>query len=183
MIEHSIVRAGALVAACLFIAADDAGAQPRSEASPAAAPIPATVTPQTFAPELVETGRARFAADCGFCHGRDTAGGAGGSDLTRSQLVADDVAGDLIGEVVRVGRVDVGMPSFAAISDADLAAVVAYIHEQKTRAATLEGGRRSRLRTCGPATHAPGGATSRRIASSAIRPKATWPASVRGSKA
>ncbi len=44
--------------------------------------------------EQIEAGRTRFAAQCGFCHGRDAAGGEGGTDLTRSTLVADDVRGD-----------------------------------------------------------------------------------------
>lgn len=116
-----------------------------SEASPAAAPVPATAVTQTYAAGLVEAGRVRFAADCGFCHGRDTAGGTGGTDLTRSQLVAADVRGDRIGTVVRSGRLDAGMPAFAsaALSDDDLAGIVAYIHEQKTQAESATGGRRS----------------------------------------
>jgi len=120
-----------------------ATARAQSEASPAAQPIPATRTPQTFAPELVDSGRIRFAADCGFCDGRDAAGGTLGSDLTRSELVADDVGGDRIGQVVRTGRVDAGMPSFATIDAADLAAIVAFIHDQKAQAEAATGGRRS----------------------------------------
>lgn len=115
----------------------------RNEASPAASPVPATATPQTYAAELVEAGRVRFAADCGFCHGRDTAGGTGGADLTRSELVAGDVRGDRIGEVVRQGRVDAGMPSFATMSADDLDAIVAFIHDQKSQAESASGGRRS----------------------------------------
>ena len=42
---------------------------------------------------------------------------------------------------VRVGRVDKGMPAFQ-LGDADLAAIVAFIHDQKNRAASLTGGRR-----------------------------------------
>ena len=68
-------------------------------------------------------------------------GGESGPDLTRSALVAEDVRGDKIGPVVRAGRVDKGMPAFT-LGDADLAAVVAFIHDQKTKAASLTGGRR-----------------------------------------
>ena len=118
-------------------------AQPGREASPAAQPIPATLTPQAYPAELVDAGRTRFAAECGFCHGRDAGGGAGGSDLTRSQLVAEDVRGDRIGEVVRAGRIDRGMPAFPALPEADLAAIVAFIHDRKTQAETAAGGRRS----------------------------------------
>lgn len=138
-IQTSVLLLGAIAGSAVTIA----WAQPRSEASPAAQPIPATATPQAYAPELIEAGRVRFAADCGFCHGRDAAGGSGGSDLTRSQLVAEDVRGDLIGPIVRSGRVEAGMPAFAAITEPDLAAVVAFVHAQKTQAESATGGRRS----------------------------------------
>lgn len=124
-----------------------AQAQPpqRRADSPAASPVPETVTRQSYAPELVEQGRGLFGSQCAFCHGLDAAGGSGGADLTRSDLVAEDVRGDRIGAVVRGGRpdADVPMPAFPAMSDADLAAIVAYIHDQKSRAETAEGGRRS----------------------------------------
>jgi alcohol dehydrogenase (cytochrome c) len=112
-------------------------AQQRADVKP-----PATVTPQTYAADQVQAGRTLFVARCGFCHGRDTAGGENGPDLTRSTLVAEDVRGDRIGPLVRAGRSDRGMPAFA-LADADVAAVVAFIHDQKTRAESQEGGRRS----------------------------------------
>jgi cytochrome c oxidase cbb3-type subunit III len=79
---------------------------------------------------------------CGFCHGRDAAGGESGPDLTRSALVAADVRGDKLGPMIRTGRPDKGMPPFT-ISDADLIAIVAFIHDAKVKADTLGGGRRS----------------------------------------
>ena len=103
---------------------------------------PPTVTPQAYPAEQVRAGQPIFVAQCGFCHGRDTAGGESGPDLTRSKLVAEDVRGDRIGDVVRAGRVDRGMPAFS-LSPADMAAVVAFIHDQKTRAESQEGLRRS----------------------------------------
>ena len=112
-----------------------------SQASPASLPPPATATPQSYPPEQVRAGQPIFAAQCGFCHGRDAMGGEAGPDLTRAPLVAADVRGDKIGPVVRNGRVDKGMPAFN-LADADIAAVVAFIHDQKTRAASLTGGRR-----------------------------------------
>ncbi len=90
----------------------------------------------------MQAGQARFGAQCGFCHGHDTAGGETGSDLTRSALVAEDVRGDKIGPMVRAGRADKGMPPFD-LSDADLGAIVAFIHDRKTTAESLGGGRRS----------------------------------------
>jgi cytochrome c oxidase cbb3-type subunit III len=146
MNRHTVLQVLGFIASCLAISASGiVHAQGTREASPAALPVPATLTPQSFLPETIEAGRLRFASDCGFCHGRDTAGGTGGADLTRSQLVAEDVRGNLIGEVVRSGRAEAGMPSFATLTDADVDALVAYIHDQKTRAESLAGGRRSVL--------------------------------------
>ena len=114
--------------------------QGRGQNSPASRRPPQTVTPQQYPPEQVDAGRTRFAAQCGFCHGRDTAGGEGGPDLTRSELVAADVRGDRLIPVIRSGRGT--MPPFS-LSDTDLNAIVAFIHDQKTQADTAVGGRRS----------------------------------------
>src|SRR3989442_11092802 len=110
--------------------------------SPASQQPPLTVKPQSYPPELVISGQTRFASECGFCHGRDAAGGETGPDLTRSTLVAEDSRGDKIIPLVRAGRVDKGMPSFDT-SDAELEAMVAFIHDQKTKGESLGGGRRS----------------------------------------
>jgi cytochrome c oxidase cbb3-type subunit 3 len=83
-----------------------------------------------------------FAAQCGFCHGRDATGGQTGPDLTRSALVAEDVRGDKIGPVVRSGRPDKGMPP-VNLGEAELAAVVAFIHDQKAKSDLQQGGRRA----------------------------------------
>ena len=117
-----------------------AAPQGRGQSSPASQRPPQTATPQQYPAEQVEAGRTRFGAQCGFCHGRDAGGGEGGPDLTRSALVAADVRGDRINPVVRLGRN--GMPPFN-LSDSDLTAIVAYIHDQKTQADSAVGGRRS----------------------------------------
>jgi cytochrome c oxidase cbb3-type subunit 3 len=114
--------------------------QGRGQASPASQRPPQTATPQKFPPEQIAAGREAFAGQCGFCHGRDTAGGAGGPDLTRSELVANDVRGDRIIPLVRAGRGT--MPPFK-LSDPDALAIVAFIHDQKTQAESAVGGRRS----------------------------------------
>ena len=103
---------------------------------------PATVTPQAYPPELVQQGQVLFASFCGFCHGRDAMGGETGPDLTRSLLVAEDVRGDKIIPLVHTGRADKGMPP-QNLPDADLNAIVAFIHETKVKADSLEGSRRS----------------------------------------
>jgi cytochrome c oxidase cbb3-type subunit 3 len=57
--------------------------------------------------------------------------------------VAADARGDLIGPIVRTGRAEAGMPGFPAIAETDLAAIVAFVHDQKTKAEAAIGGRRS----------------------------------------
>jgi len=109
--------------------------------SPASQRPPDTVKPQTYSSDLIRAGEGRFVAECGFCHGRDAAGGETGPDLTRSMLVAEDFRGDKIGPLLRSGRVDKGMPSFnLSLEDTD--AVVAFIHDQKTKMESVGGGRR-----------------------------------------
>ncbi|HEY1308441.1 MAG TPA: c-type cytochrome [Vicinamibacterales bacterium] len=136
----TVIGTGWIVAMCAVIQL--ASAQGRGQASPAAQPPPPTATPQQYSREQIEAGRTRFASQCGFCHGRDAAGGESGPDLTRSALVAGDVRGDRIGPVIRSGRVDKGMPAFT-LSDTDLAAIVAFVHDQKTLADAATGGRRA----------------------------------------
>ena len=140
----SLRRAALFAAAALLCAVNAALAQaPRTEESPAARAVPPSAEPQSYAPALVATGRTRFAASCGFCHGPDATGGSGGADLTRSEIVAADVRGDRIGPIVLTGRAEVGMPGFPALAEGDLAAIVAFVHDQKTKAEAAVGGRRS----------------------------------------
>jgi uncharacterized protein len=113
-----------------------------SQASPAAVAPPPSATPQTYSPDQVRTGQGIFSAQCGFCHGRDAMGGETGPDLTRAPLVAADVRGDKIGPLLHTGRVDKGMPAFT-LSASDVAATVAFIHDQKSKAESLTGGRRA----------------------------------------
>jgi cytochrome c oxidase cbb3-type subunit 3 len=138
---HRVVPVAAAV--LLSVAGLALAQPPRSEESPAARPVPPSAAPQDYAPELVAAGRARFAANCGFCHGPDATGGSGGTDLTRSELVAADMRGDRIGAVVRAGRAEAGMPGFPALAETDLAAIVAFVHDQKAKAEVAVGGRRS----------------------------------------
>jgi len=82
-----------------------------------------------------------FVQQCAFCHGRDAAGGEDGPDLTRSKLVAADVNGDKIAPVIRNGRPETGMPRFS-LSDPEIAGLVVFIHDQKTKAEAQVGKRR-----------------------------------------
>lgn len=81
--------------------------------------------PDTAAAEL---GQKLYAANCSFCHGARATGGDTGPDLVRSTLVLHDEKGDLIGAVVHQGRVNRGMPSFPALSDAELYQLAEFLH-------------------------------------------------------
>lgn len=98
--------------------------------------------PQSSPSPQVQAGQTLFAAQCAFCHGRDAAGGETGPDLTSSEIVERDVDGNEIGPVVRTGRSDRGMPQFN-LTDTDLAAIVAFIHDEKAKAESKPGRRRS----------------------------------------
>ena len=131
---------------CGLSFANQQSTQPASQTTSAsqqgAQSVSQTTPPQAGSAEQVQKGQSVFAIQCAFCHGRDAAGGETGPDLTSSELVEKDVNGNEIGPVVRSGRIDKGMPPFN-LSDADLAAVVAFIHEQKTNMESHAGRRRT----------------------------------------
>ena len=111
--------------------------------SPASSPRPKSATPQTYTAEQVREGGARFGSQCGFCHGKDAAGGESGPDLTRAELVAQDVHGNKLAPVIRAGRPNAGMPAFPNLSEGELNSIVAFLHSQMDKFAELGGGRRS----------------------------------------
>lgn len=80
-------------------------------------------------------GKIIFQQNCGFCHGPD-ARGASGPDLIRSTLVSHDADGNLIGEVVRNGRPQRGMPAFA-LSDVQIRHIADFLHSEAKTAATV----------------------------------------------
>ena len=94
-------------------------------------PKPPRVSRQAKAAALAadpaaERGRKQFGESCAFCHGADATGGRA-PDLIRSPLVAHDVKGNLIGEVVHQGRPDKGMPALP-LSDDQVADIAAFLH-------------------------------------------------------
>ncbi len=99
------------------------------------AQAPATFPAQQRGPgdaALVSRGNAIYTLNCRGCHGVDLRGGdLGGPNLLRSQLVLADGAGELIGPVVRAGRVPAGggtaMPALP-LSDDDAKALAEYLH-------------------------------------------------------
>jgi cytochrome c oxidase cbb3-type subunit 3 len=83
----------------------------------------------------IVAGKAQFQQTCGFCHGPD-ARGASGPDLIRSTLVNHDVDGNLIGEVVRNGRPEKGMPAFQ-LPDNDIRNIAQFLHAEAHSAASV----------------------------------------------
>jgi mono/diheme cytochrome c family protein len=86
-------------------------------------------------PAAVARGKTVFEAKCAFCHGAEANGGNGGPDLLRSVLVNHDEKGELIGPVIREGRLNKGMPAFS-LSDSQISDLVAFLH-QRNRDARL----------------------------------------------
>jgi cytochrome c oxidase cbb3-type subunit III len=84
------------------------------------------LTPPTD-PAAVERGRALLTAQCGFCHGANARGGSSGPDITRSTVVLEDENGKQLGEFLRVGRPDRGMPAFD-LGAAEVSDVAAFLH-------------------------------------------------------
>jgi cytochrome c oxidase cbb3-type subunit III len=117
--------------------------RPASTQSPASKPRPKSTTSQNYTADQIREGEVRFGSQCGFCHGKDAAGGETGPDLTRAELVAQDSRGDKLAPVIRAGRPNSGMPAFPDLPQSEMNAVVAYLHTQMDKFAELGGGRRS----------------------------------------
>lgn len=96
-------------------------------------PTPVPRQGQTEDPAAVERGQALFKSTCGFCHGAD-ATGSRAPDLVRSAVTLHDDHGNLLGPVIRNGRPDKGMPSFATLKDDQIADIVAFLHHQANAA-------------------------------------------------
>src|SRR5215469_10040999 len=86
-------------------------------------------------PAAVARGKDLYGANCAFCHGKEATGGNTGPDLLRSVLVNHDEKGELIGPVIRQGRISKGMPAFN-LPDSQIADLVAFLH-QRNRDARL----------------------------------------------
>ena len=78
-------------------------------------------------PAAVERGQQLMTSQCGFCHGSNARGGSSGPDLTRSEIVQTDENGKQLGEFLRVGRPDKGMPRFD-LPDAQMSDLAAFLH-------------------------------------------------------
>lgn len=129
-----------LITCGLFIGCFFASAQnPSKTQAGSETPKKGATRSKAYSPAMVQQGGALFRQDCAFCHGKDAGGGESGPDLTRSKLVIADVNGDKIGEVVRNGRPDKGMPPFDR-SEEQIASLAAFIHTQRKNAVAASSG-------------------------------------------
>jgi cytochrome c oxidase cbb3-type subunit 3 len=138
--NHVLCVASLFAVAVVAFAQSPAAGQPQS-------PTPGTVAPQapvheSYAPAMIESGASLFQQNCAFCHGKDAGGGETGPDLTRSKLVSSDMKGEAIGDVVRNGRADKGMPRFSSLTDPQIISLAAFIHSQQDKAMAQTGKRK-----------------------------------------
>ncbi len=87
-----------------------------------------------FDQAAVDRGQQIFVAQCGFCHGSNATGGQSGPDLIRSVLVMDDENGKELGEFLKAGRPDKGMPKFE-LSEAQNRDIATFLHQRIVAAA------------------------------------------------
>jgi cytochrome c oxidase cbb3-type subunit III len=133
---HSVHRATLLLIA-IFCSAILSAQEPQTAPPPNETQTeqggPDTIGGGLQDPAAVERGRKLFVPTCGFCHGTD-ARGRSGPDLVRSSIVLHDVKGSLIGQVVRNGRPQQGMPAFGLTPD-QIADIAAFLHSRTHGAA------------------------------------------------
>jgi cytochrome c oxidase cbb3-type subunit III len=82
-----------------------------------------------FDQAAVERGQQVYVAQCGFCHGSNATGGQSGPDLIRSVLVIGDENGKQLGEFLKEGRPDKGMPKFD-LKDEQVKDIATFLHQR-----------------------------------------------------
>ncbi|HWB52797.1 MAG TPA: c-type cytochrome [Tepidisphaeraceae bacterium] len=85
---------------------------------------------RNFDETVVKRGETEFGTLCASCHGTDARGGGKGQtgvDLIRSPIVLDDVEGREIGEFLKYGRPEKGMPKFD-LTAAQVSDIANFLH-------------------------------------------------------
>lgn len=119
MMDSVSIRLGVILATAFFLAVGTAAGQaqqPDTQYTPGPKPDPAAVA----------RGQQLFLTNCSFCHAAD-ATGASGPDLLRSPLVLKDQHGETIGPLIHSGRPGTAMPAFAALTDAQISDISAFL--------------------------------------------------------
>ena len=93
-----------------------------------------------FDAEAIARAKPVYEPQCGFCHGTDARGRAGGPDLARSLVVLADTGGKELAGFLRAGRPERGMPAFPNLTDQQITDIAEFLHERleaaRSRAAT-----------------------------------------------
>ena len=93
-----------------------------------------------FDAEAIARAKPVYEPQCGFCHGNDARGRAGGPDLARSLVVLADTGGKELAGFLRAGRPERGMPAFPNLTDQQVTDIAEFLHERleaaRSRAAT-----------------------------------------------
>jgi mono/diheme cytochrome c family protein len=93
-----------------------------------------------FDAEAIARAKPVYEPQCGFCHGLDARGRAGGPDLARSLVVLADTGGRELAGFLRAGRPERGMPAFPNLTDQQISDIAEFLHERleaaRSRAAT-----------------------------------------------
>ncbi|HEX4168099.1 MAG TPA: c-type cytochrome [Bryobacteraceae bacterium] len=82
----------------------------------------------------VKLGEPLYQQNCAACHGQNARGGEG-PNLVRSPVVLHDVKGEEIGQVVKNGRPQAGMPAFPGLKPEEVYQIAEYLHQQVENAA------------------------------------------------
>lgn len=78
-----------------------------------------------------QRGAKLYESACAFCHGA-TGKGATGPSLIDSSMVRHDKDGDLIGKIIREGRLEKGMPAFTIFDKDQVNDLVEFVHARVT---------------------------------------------------
>ena len=117
-----------------------AQAPPGRGRGPGAPPVAGRGRGPVFDQVAIARARKVFEPQCGFCHGNDARGRAGGPDLARSLVVLADTGGKELAGYIRAGRPERGMPAFPGLTDQELTDIAEFLHERleaaRSRAAT-----------------------------------------------
>lgn len=133
---HTLCLAAGMVLLAAAASAQQASQTTRPTAAPADAASVRAARTQAFLglgppPDkaAVERGAPLYQKNCSFCHGPQ-ARGAEGPNLITSDVVLGDDHGEHLAPFLKKGRPNLGMPSFASVSDKDLTDIAEFLHQQ-----------------------------------------------------
>ena len=79
---------------------------------------------------VVARGRDGYRLNCATCHGIDARGTDLAPDLARSLLILSDENGKELGDFLKQGRTNKGMPAFTALTQPEISDLATFLHER-----------------------------------------------------